>query len=228
MNHERRNTPVTILSVALWLACGSSVLQGQAPPLATAKKKNDPAKEAPLPEVDGSAWTESFDAALASAKEANKPVLVDFGAEWCGFCKKLDRETFGDANVIQFVRQYLIAVKVDGDRSRKLRQRFSVEGYPTILFLNSDGAELKRIKGFRSAGAFLSDATAAVRSSNTLEKLTAAAAQAPHDTSAQRAYARALNAVGNSSTALAVLRLALARESSPELQLELGDLLARA
>lgn len=102
-------------------------------------------------------WSKSFDEALKVAKENKKLVMVDVYAEWCGPCKMLDKQTFSHAKVVEFARSKLVALKVDGDTEdgKKVTEKFKVEGYPTILFLDGDGKEQDRLVGFLPAGPFL-------------------------------------------------------------------------
>lgn len=174
----------------------------------------------------GIPWAESFEKALEQARTAKKPIMVDFEAEWCSWCKKLDRETFGDERVIRFVRENFVAVKVDTDESPDLAKKYKVGALPTILFLSPEGEELERLHGFRDPQVFLKDAQKPAQSAAKLSDLKQAAEKDPNDLAAQRAYARALFATGNLDGALAVLKEA--RKKAPEdvgILLDLADTL---
>jgi len=177
-------------------------------------------------------WSKSFTEARDAATKAGKPLMVDFGAEWCGFCKKLDRETFTDENVIRLVRESFVAVHVDTDKEPDLSKKYGIEGLPTIVFLAPGGEELARLEGFRPPEQFLKEARKPAESSASLQKLKDLAENDPKDTAAQRAYARALFAAANTDGAIKVLRAAMAAlpESAPDagLLLDLGDALRTA
>lgn len=179
--------------------------------------------------ADGHAipWAKSFLEAKEVAARDGKPLLVDFEAEWCGFCKKLDRETYTDERVIRLVRDRFVAVKVDVDREPDLQKKFEVNALPTILCLSAGGDVLQRFEGFRPPELFLAEIGKSAESSSSFEKLKALAAENPADPSAQRAYARALLGAKNLEGAVKVLRAAL--ETSKEgaaragILLDLGD-----
>lgn len=119
---------------------------------------------APATEPGGGIQWVSYDVGLDRAEKENKHVFIDFTAKWCGFCKKMDAETFSQPEVIEMVNTNFIPVKVDGDSQKELnidgfkitesnltRQEFGVRGYPTFWFLKPDGTKLGAISGYRPA-----------------------------------------------------------------------------
>ncbi len=104
----------------------------------------------------------AFDVGLERAEKENKHVFVDFTAKWCGYCKKMDRETFSKPEVIDMLNEKFIPVKVDGDSKDTLdikgykiteanltKTEFGVRGYPTFWFLTPEGSKLGNITGYR-------------------------------------------------------------------------------
>ena len=118
----------------------------------------EPSAPAPSQAEMSIPWAANLQKALGEAAQSNKPVLIDFEAEWCGWCKKLDRETYGDERVIRFVREHFVAVKVDTEKEPEEAEKYNVRGLPTILFLSPDGVELLRLSGFRTPEVFLKEA----------------------------------------------------------------------
>lgn len=121
-------------------------------------------------------WLRDIDAALARAKSQRKIVMVDVYADWCGWCTKLDEETYSDKGVIDLLRGF-VNLKVDGDdkkASGAFTGKYRVSGYPTILFLDSDGSVVNRIGGFVDATEF---ARQIRRTSDNRDKLKSYAAE---------------------------------------------------
>ncbi len=97
----------------------------------------------------------SFDEALARARSEKRILLVDVYTDWCGWCKKLDREVFTDARVADASRG-LVAVRVNAEKGgEKVAERYDVQGYPTILFVDGSGNVVKRIDGYVDAAELL-------------------------------------------------------------------------
>ena len=84
----------------------------------------------------------NYDKALVKAKDSKKIVMIDFTAEWCGWCKKLDKDTFSDEKVQKLLTDKAIAIKVDADDNKDLVKKYKVNGYPCLVFLNGEGKEV--------------------------------------------------------------------------------------
>ena len=101
------------------------------------------------------------DLEAALAKANGKRVLVDTYATWCAECKELDETTWPDPQVAAWIKDNVVAVRIDTFKVRKdLNQRFAIKGYPTVLLLDGNGKELRRSVGFLKPAemlAFLKD-----------------------------------------------------------------------
>jgi len=108
------------------------------------------------PSSAGIRWERHFDLALKKARASGKPVLVDFWAEWCGWCHRLDRTTYVDPVVAKGAEDF-VAVKVNTEgspREMAIAARYDVSSLPTILFLTPRGRPITRLNGFQGPGEF--------------------------------------------------------------------------
>jgi len=101
-------------------------------------------------------WIKDLDGALNTAKKENKIVMIDVFTEWCTWCKKLDEETYKDKKVIELSKEF-INLKINPETDKKGSEfltKFKIEGYPTILFIDSSANQFSRIGGFLAGEAF--------------------------------------------------------------------------
>jgi thioredoxin-like negative regulator of GroEL len=101
-------------------------------------------------------WERGFDEALKKAKAAGKPVMIDFWAEWCGWCHRLHQTTYVDPRVVKLGEDF-VAVRIDteaGGRQTAIAQRYEVQTLPTILFVSPLGRVVLRVNGFQGPGQF--------------------------------------------------------------------------
>jgi hypothetical protein len=89
-------------------------------------------------------WAKQYDEALKRAEAEKKPVLIDVTTDWCGWSKKMDRETFADLTVQKELRGFvLIRLNPEvSERNRKIAESYGVDGYPTIIVANYRGEEI--------------------------------------------------------------------------------------
>jgi tetratricopeptide (TPR) repeat protein len=101
-------------------------------------------------------WVRQFDAALKRAQTVKKPLLVDFWAEWCGWCHRQDQTTYVDPVVVKMSEDF-VAVKVNTEgtpREVAVARRYDVTSLPTIAFLSPEGRLILRLNGFQGPGQF--------------------------------------------------------------------------
>lgn len=64
-------------------------------------------------------WISIEDLEEATGKDARK-VLVYVSTSWCGWCKRMDKDTFSDAGLIDYLNQNFHLVKLDGEEKKSL------------------------------------------------------------------------------------------------------------
>jgi len=99
------------------------------------------------------AWIHDLSSGLDAAKSSGKPVMVDFYADWCGWCRRLDETTYRDPELVALLSDF-VCVKVNTDRDRTSPARYGVQGLPTIVFLDKSGGLKETVVGYRDAAFF--------------------------------------------------------------------------
>jgi thiol-disulfide isomerase/thioredoxin len=103
-------------------------------------------------------------AALDEARQENKIVLLDFtGSDWCGWCQKLEAESLGKPEFINYSAKYLVTIIVDFPmhhdipadvkaNNEALKKKFGVEGFPTLIALSPAGKVIWKQVGYIDGG----------------------------------------------------------------------------
>ena len=114
--------------------------------------------------ADGLNWESNLDKAIEQAKKENKTVLVNFtGSDWCIWCKRLSAEVFQQKEFEEYAKKSLVLVMLDFPKdieqtqetkeyNNKLAQKYGIQGFPTILLIDSQG-KLVAQTGYQPGGA---------------------------------------------------------------------------
>jgi thioredoxin-related protein len=119
----------------------------------------------------------TIEQAAELSKKTPKKILVDVYTDWCGWCKKMDATTFKDEAIVNYVNEHFYAVKLNAEQKEDINFNGKVYknqqpgtskspndfakfllngqmGYPTIVFLDENLANLGPIQSFMDAPTF--------------------------------------------------------------------------
>lgn len=110
----------------------------------------------------------SFDEVAELAAKEPKMILVKVYTDWCGWCKKMDKETFTDSQVIDYINDSFYPVKMNAeDTGKKFKFRgreytdasmartMRVTSYPNFVIMDAAMENITQLPGYRQPEAFL-------------------------------------------------------------------------
>lgn len=110
----------------------------------------------------------TIDEAFEAIKKEPRKIVIDVYTDWCGWCKVMDKNTFSDAKVIDFVNKKYYAVKLNAEQAGQIKigeKTYTypdlasqlMQGkmsYPTIVYLDEKFNMIQPIPGYQDAKAF--------------------------------------------------------------------------
>lgn len=121
----------------------------------------------------------TFEEAVKAQEKQPRKIVIDMYTDWCGWCKVMDRETFSDPEIIEYVNKHFYAVKFNAEQKEPITfqgktYNFVNTGrrgihtlayslmqgkasYPSFVFLDEKFNNLGVSKGFKKPDAFISD-----------------------------------------------------------------------
>jgi len=96
---------------------------------------------------------------LATAKQQNKPVMLDFYADWCTYCKSMENTTFKSGKVLTSLENFIVLqgdVTDMDDKDKELLKSFQIPAPPAILFFTPETGENRnyRVVGYKNGDDF--------------------------------------------------------------------------
>ena len=108
-----------------------------------------------------------YDEGLAKAEKEKKHLMVHFYTNWCGWCKKMDKGTFSDEEIIKVLNESYVPIKINGQSGemvmvdgkeiseRQVAGEYGVRAYPITWFLKPSGERIAPRRGYVGAEEFL-------------------------------------------------------------------------
>ncbi len=103
---------------------------------------------------EGVVWLATMDEGKERATEDGKPLLVYYTADWCKMTEQFEDDTLANATVAEKLRGF-VTVKIDADADEETPAAYNVTAFPTTIFYNPDGSEVKRLVGVVPPAAFV-------------------------------------------------------------------------
>ena len=106
-------------------------------------------------EAAGPGWRTDYRTAEAEARQRKLPMLLHFYADWCGPCRRMDREVLNTRDLNQELSDGIIAVKINSDRYPQLVQKYQVRALPSDVFISPDGRVVSRATGYQARSSYV-------------------------------------------------------------------------
>lgn len=120
----------------------------------------------------------SLEEALAAQKDHPKKIIVDLYTDWCNWCKVMDKNTFSEPSVYNYINDKFYFVRINGEADKNIQYQgktYSLQvvngkkmhqfssafgsvngrvGYPTFIFFDEKGNKIEASQGFKDTEAF--------------------------------------------------------------------------
>jgi len=90
----------------------------------------------------------SYNEGISLGKDKKKKVFINFYADWCGYCKVMEKETFKDNSVVSYLNENFISIRVNSDNDKKTASSYNVSALPATWFLEESGEKLTNLPGY--------------------------------------------------------------------------------
>ena len=97
----------------------------------------------------------TYDKGIKLVKSSNKKAFVFFHADWCKYCKKMEKEALSDEQVIEYLNDNFIPIIVDTDVEGKIAKKYNATRLPMLYFLKEDTSVLTYRPGYVKADELL-------------------------------------------------------------------------
>lgn len=108
-----------------------------------------------------------FSEGLNKSSELEKKTLVYVYTDWCGWCKKMESQTFYNKNVSNYLKENFVSVKMNAESSvrhtfmdksfseREITREFGITGYPAVIFFDEKNEPITVLPGYVDAENFI-------------------------------------------------------------------------
>lgn len=101
-------------------------------------------------------WAKDLNSARTKALEFDRPMLIVFGADWCTYCKKLERTTLSHPQMVKYINQRFVPVHLDHDKEKTVAKILEVNQLPCSVILSPEADLLGKFVGYQSPSKYFS------------------------------------------------------------------------
>jgi thioredoxin-related protein len=98
------------------------------------------------------AWTNVFADpyadGLRKAKAEDKPMVLYFYSNYCGYCDRMEKEVLADKDVSNTIKTSLVFLRINVDKQSDLAYKYNIRGYPTTWLLEPSGKRIVQVPGY--------------------------------------------------------------------------------
>lgn len=162
-------------------------------------------------------WHKSVVEGFAVAQKRSIPIIIDLYADWCTYCKVLEKEIFPEPSVMASMEKF-VKIRINGEEYPNLMDRYNVKGFPTILLLDKNGYYMTKLTGLPTKSMIIEKLKIVYNNRNLEESLIARWQKSPEDTDANFKLGNYYYQIANLDKALVYLHKAILSKdvTSPE------------
>ncbi|TWT64024.1 thioredoxin family protein [Rubinisphaera italica] len=100
-------------------------------------------------------WTTTPQTAIHLQQVTGRPLLVYVTADYCGYCRKMERDTWSNEGIVRRIQDKFIPLKLDAKTDAQVVSRLGIKSLPSTILFNSVGQHIQTITGYSRPEALL-------------------------------------------------------------------------
>ncbi|MEW5721710.1 MAG: thioredoxin family protein [Thermodesulfobacteriota bacterium] len=141
---------LSVAAVLFFLAAALFLKACYAPPPPPPPPPEKPSRLGPW----GLVW-HPYDRGVTLAQQQGKPVFIAFFTEDCRWCRAMEKDTYANRTVADYLKKNFVLVEVNTIAEKELRKSYLVRGVPSFCFLDNKGRRTYPRLGYMEPGRFL-------------------------------------------------------------------------
>jgi thioredoxin-related protein len=90
----------------------------------------------------------SYEDGKSLALSESKKIFLNFRADWCNYCRTMEKETFTNTDIVDFLNSNFVSIKIDVDRQKALARKYNIQPLPDSWFLTETGEVIGNRPGY--------------------------------------------------------------------------------
>ncbi|MBS3809428.1 MAG: DUF255 domain-containing protein [Desulfobacterales bacterium] len=90
----------------------------------------------------------SYEDGIKQVKNTGRKGFLHFYTDWCGYCRKMEQDTFSDSEVIAYLNANFVPIKIDAEDKPKIAEKFGADRFPFNWFIDGETTRIGSRPGF--------------------------------------------------------------------------------